>query len=98
MCDYATRYPEAFPLKLITASAIAPVLLQLLSRVGIPQEMVKDQGTAFLSQTLQQVYCLLGIKGIRTTPYHPQTDGLVERYNQTLKAMLRTFVAEDGKD
>lgn len=94
VCDYATCYPEAFPLKQITA----PVLLQLFSRVGIPKEIVTDQGTAFLSQTLQQLYSLLGIKGIRTTSYHPQTDGLVERYNQTLKAMLRKFVAEDGKD
>uniref|UniRef100_A0A3B3Q5E6 Integrase catalytic domain-containing protein n=1 Tax=Paramormyrops kingsleyae TaxID=1676925 RepID=A0A3B3Q5E6_9TELE len=98
VCDYATRYPEAFPLRRITAQSIAQALLQLISRVGIPKEIVTDQGTAFLSQTLQQVYRLLGIKGIRTTPYHPQTDGLVERYNQTLKSMLKKFVAEDGKD
>lgn len=57
-----------------------------------------EQGTAFLSQTLKQVYSFLGIKSIKTNPYHPQTDGLVERYNQTLKSMLRKFVAEDGKD
>ena len=44
------------------------------------------------------MYSLLGIKGIRTTPYHPHTDGLVERYNQTLKSMLRKFVAVNGKD
>ena len=67
VCDYATRYPEAFPLRGITARAIAPVLLQLFTRVGIPQEIVTDQGTAFLSQTLHQVYCLLGIKSITST-------------------------------
>ncbi|KAK7915896.1 hypothetical protein WMY93_011657 [Mugilogobius chulae] len=39
-----------------------------------------------------------GVKGIRTTPYHPQTDGLVERYNQTLKSMLRKFVSTTGRD
>ena len=70
----------------------------MFSRVGIPQEILTDQGTVFLSNTLKQVYRLLGIKGIRTTPYHPQTDGLVERYNQTLKGMLRKFVAANGKD
>uniref|UniRef100_A0A3Q2DC58 Gypsy retrotransposon integrase-like protein 1 n=1 Tax=Cyprinodon variegatus TaxID=28743 RepID=A0A3Q2DC58_CYPVA len=86
VCDYATRYPEAFPLRKITAVAVARALLQLISRVGIPQEIITDQGTAFLSKTLKQVYSLLGIKGIRTTPYHPQTDGLVERYNRTLKS------------
>ena len=77
ICDYATRYPEAFPLRRISARPIAQALLQLFSRVGIPQEVLTDQGTAFLSKTLKQVYSLLGIKGIRTTPYHPQTDGLV---------------------
>lgn len=98
VCDYATRYPEAFPLRRITAQAVSQALLQLFSRMGIPKEIITDQGTAFLSQTLKQVYHLLGIKGIKTTPYHPQTDGLVERYNQTLKSMIRKFVAEDGKD
>ncbi|KAG5277592.1 hypothetical protein AALO_G00119390, partial [Alosa alosa] len=98
MCDYATRYPKAFPLRKITAGSVARALLQLISRVGIPHEILTDQGTAFLSKTLRQVYSLLGIKGIRTTPYHPQTDGLVERYNQTLKATLKKFVADNGKD
>ena len=98
VCDYATRYPECFPLRKITASAIARALLQLFSRVGIPEEILTDQGTAFLSKTLKQVYSLLGIRGIRTTPYHPQTDGLVERYNRTLKSMLKKFVAANGKD
>ncbi len=40
----------------------------------------------------------MGIKGIRTTPFHPQTDGLVERFNGTLKSMLKKFVAETGRD
>lgn len=98
ICDYATRYPEAFPLRKISARPIAQALLQLFSRVGIPKEIITDQGTAFLSKSLKQVYGVLGIKGIKTTPYHPQTDGLVERFNQTLKSMLRKFVAENGKD
>ena len=98
VCDYATRYPEAFPLRKISARPIAQALLQLFSRVGIPKEILTDQGTAFLSKSLKQVYGVLGIKGIKTTPYHPQTDGLVERFNQTLKNMLRKFVAENAKD
>ena len=98
VCDYATRYPEAFPLRKVTATTISQAILQLFSRVGIPQEIITDQGTAFLSKKLKQVYSLLGIKGIRTTPYHPQTDGLVERYIQTLKSMLRKYVAANGKN
>ncbi|TWW71979.1 SCAN domain-containing protein [Takifugu flavidus] len=98
VCDYATRYPEAYPLKVVTAKQVASCLLQLFSRVGIPREVLTDQGPNFMSKTLQQVYDLLGIKRIRTTPYHPQTDGLVERFNQTLLNMLRQFVDDSGKE
>ncbi|XP_078793179.1 uncharacterized protein LOC144987743 [Oryzias latipes] len=98
ICDYATRYPEAFPLRSVKARQIANCLIQLFSRVGIPKEILTDCGTNFLSKLLKQVYSLLGVKGIKTTPYHPQTDGLVERFNQTLKTMLRKFVSETGTD
>lgn len=98
LCDYATRYPEAFPLRSVKARQIAYCLLQLFSRVGIPKEVLTDCGTNFLSKLLQQVYKVLGIKGIKTTPYHPQMDGLVERYNQTLENMLRKFVSHTGAD
>lgn len=96
--DYATRYPEAFPLKKIKARQIVTCLIQLFSRVGIPKEIITDQGTNFTSSLLKQVYSLLGIQGIKTSPYHPQTDGLVERFNKTLKSMLRKFVAGSGSD
>ncbi|XP_038133737.1 uncharacterized protein LOC119778540 [Cyprinodon tularosa] len=46
----------------------------------------------------ETVYKLLGIRSMRTTPYHPQTDGLTERFNQTLKQMLRKFVNDTGSD
>uniref|UniRef100_A0A667YIB5 Gypsy retrotransposon integrase-like protein 1 n=1 Tax=Myripristis murdjan TaxID=586833 RepID=A0A667YIB5_9TELE len=96
--DYATKYPEVFPLKSIKARHIAFCLVQFFSRVGFPREILTDQGTNFMSTLLKQVYQLLGIKGLRTTPYHPQTDGLTERFNQTLKQMLRKFVNETGSD
>lgn len=98
ICDYATRYPEVFPLRSVKARQVANCLIQLFSRVGIPREVLTDCGTNFLSKLLQQVYQLLGVKGIKTTPYHPQTDGLVERFNQTLKNMLRKFVSHTGSD
>lgn len=78
ICDYATRYPEAYPLREFTAKQVANVLLHFFSHVGIPKEVLTDQGTNFMSRILNQVYQLLGIKRVRTTPYHPQTDGLVE--------------------
>lgn len=96
--DYATRYPEVFPLKSVKAKYVATCLVQFFSRVGLPAEILTDQGTNFMSNLLKQVYQLLGIKSLRTTPYHPQTDGLTERFNQTLKQMLRKFVGETGRD
>ena len=97
ICDYATRYPEAVALRNIDANTVAEELLSFFARVGVPEEILTDQGTNFTSQLLKEVYRLLQIKPIRTTPYHPQTDGLVERFNGTLKAMLRK-TAQEGKD
>ncbi|KAL5491441.1 hypothetical protein EMCRGX_G016727 [Ephydatia muelleri] len=95
ICDYATRYPEAVPLWTCDAEAVAEELVKLFSRVGIPKEILTDQGT---SQLLAELYRLLNIHSIWTTPYHPQTDGLVDHFNQTLKAMLQRTVTQEGKD
>ena len=94
ICEYATRYPETIPLPSTEASRIAKELVTLFSRVGIPEEILTDQGTNFMSTLLEEIYRLLHISRIRTSPYHPQTDGLVERFNGTLKAMMRKFTAK----
>ncbi|KAK7889577.1 hypothetical protein WMY93_025137 [Mugilogobius chulae] len=96
--DYATRFPEAFPLRTITAPAVLRALIQLFSRVGLPDEILTDQGTNFTSRLMHLFQQQLGITSIKTSPYHPQTDGLVERFNQTLKRMLQKFVDDTGKD
>ena len=72
ICDYATRYPEAIPLRSID---IAEELIKVFSRVGVPKEILTDQGSNFTSQLLAEVYRLLHIQPIKTSPYHPQTDG-----------------------
>ncbi|KAL1263574.1 hypothetical protein QQF64_006313 [Cirrhinus molitorella] len=96
--DYATRYPEAIPLRKATAKNIAQELFLLCTRVGIPTEILTDQGTPFMSRLMADLCRLLRVKQLRTTVYHPQTDGLVERFNQTLKQMLKRVAAEDRKD
>ena len=98
VCDYTTWYPEAIPLKSIDASHIAEQLVTLFSRYGVPEEILTDQGSNFTSQLLTEIYRMLHVYPIRTTPYHPQTDGLVERFNQTLKAMLKKAATDEGKD
>lgn len=65
----------------------------------MPKEILTDhEGTNFTSQLLAELYSMLHVCPIRTTPYHPQTDELVERFNQTLKLMLRKVMVKEGKD
>ena len=54
LVDYATRYPEAVPLKKITTEAVAEALLDIYSRVIIPEEVLTDQGTQFISKVAQE--------------------------------------------
>ena len=89
LVDYATRYPEAVPLKNIDAETVAEALLDMDSRLGIPQEVLSDLGTQFVSKCMEEVSRLLYIKRLTTTRYHPICNGLIERFNGTLKKMLR---------
>ena len=95
--DYATRYPEAVALKTIDSITVAEALIDIYSRVGVPEEILTDQGAQFVSGIMKEVSRLLSIKQLRTTPYHPQCNGLVERFNGTLKAMLRKMTQEKPK-
>ena len=64
VCDYATRYPEAVPLRTMDAEHIGEELVQIFSRVGVPSEILTDQGSNFMSQLLGEVYRLLRVKPI----------------------------------
>ncbi|KAJ1133341.1 hypothetical protein NDU88_011636 [Pleurodeles waltl] len=86
--DHATRYPEAIPLRTTTAPAVAKALLGIFSRVGFPKEVVSDRGSNFMSAYLKAMWKECGVTYKFTTPYHPQTNGLVERFNKTLKGMI----------
>ncbi|XP_060062936.1 uncharacterized protein LOC132543450 [Ylistrum balloti] len=96
--DYATRYPEAVALKGIETERVAEALVEVFSRVGVPTEMLTDQGAQFTSNLMKEVSRLLSIRQLTTTPYHPQCNGLVERFNGTLKRMLRRMSTERPKD
>ena len=87
--DYTTKWPEAFALKNATAETIVDCLIELTARVGIPEEILADNGTNFMSKVMKQFCQTTGVHQIRTSPYHSQTDGMVERFNSTLKWLLR---------
>jgi transposase InsO family protein len=87
--DYLTKWPEVFPARDQSALTIAKILVEhIVCRHGVPAELLLDRGANFLSGLLHNVNTLLGIKKTNTTAYHPQTDGLVERFNRTLLDML----------
>ena len=103
-CEYlltcicmASRWLEAIPLKSITARNIANCLVNIFSRTGIPLELISDQGTQFMGKVVTQLCQLLHITKIRTTPYHPEGNGVIERVHSTLGAML-TKAKSQGLD
>ncbi|KAL3875881.1 hypothetical protein ACJMK2_033790 [Sinanodonta woodiana] len=96
--DEATRYPEAIPLKDIEAKTVANALIGLFSRVGIPKVILTDQGTNFTSTLLKELYNMLNIKGITTSPYRTELNGNVERFNGTLKAVLKKLCSTNSEE
>jgi len=90
--DLATHYPEAIPIKQHTAEEVANALAQIFSHFGFPEEILSDQGTEFMSELMQHFLFQFGITQIRSSPYHPETNGSCERFHRTLKSMLRSMV------
>ena len=93
--DHATRYAEAVAMRTMTAKRVAEELLKIFARLGIPQQVLSDQGSNFMSKMLEQLYKMLGIERLHTTPYHPQANGLTERMVGVVKQML-VKCAEDS--
>ena len=71
---------------------------EFICRYGVPLQVHTDQGRQFESHLFREICDVLGMDKTRTTPFHPQSDGLVERFNQTLEAMLSKVVREDQTD
>ena len=94
--DRYTRWPEAIPLTSITAKAVAQAFLTgWISRFGVPSTIVTDRGRQFESRLWTNLMSLLGSKRARTTAYHPQTNGMVERFHRQLKAALKAQPTPD---
>ena len=95
--DRFTRWMDAIPLTTITAQACANALLrQWVSRFGVPSVIVTDQGRQFTSGLWSELAALLGVDRRRTTAYHPQCNGMVERLHRTLKDRLMSRACATG--
>ena len=97
--DYFTKWTECFPMPNMEAVTVARILVnEVFSRFGIPGKIHSDQGRQFESNLFQEMCRILQIEKTRTTAYHPQSDGMVERFNRTLTAMLSAFVSDHHTD
>ena len=88
--DRRTRWPEAVPLKEMSADGcISALKSHWFARFGVPATITTDQGAQFTSSAWTSTMKALGIQHICTTPYHPQSNGMVERFHRRLKDALR---------
>ncbi|KAK3743518.1 hypothetical protein QZH41_015906, partial [Actinostola sp. cb2023] len=99
VADYFTKWTEAYAIPNQEAVTVATkVVDEFVARFGVPLQIHSDQGRNFESAVFKEMCTLLGIEKTRTTPLHPQSDGMVERYNRTLESMMAKFTAENQRD
>uniref|UniRef100_A0A3B1J3T9 Gypsy retrotransposon integrase-like protein 1 n=1 Tax=Astyanax mexicanus TaxID=7994 RepID=A0A3B1J3T9_ASTMX len=96
MCT-STRFPEAIPLRKITAPVILRALVKFFSTFGLPKIIQTDQGTNFMSKIFGQVMRTLNVQHVVSSPFRPESQGALERFHQSLKSALRKFCFESGK-
>ena len=97
--DYYTKWTEAFPMPNMEARTVADIIVrEVVSRFGVPYIIHSDQGRQYESQLFLEMCKVLHIKKTRTTPYHPQSDGMVERFNKTLVRMLKSYINNHQSD
>ena len=94
--DYLNKWPEVYAVANRKAETVAECLLDLIWKHGVPMRIIHDRAAEFLSNVLQETAQLIGIDQLPTSGGHPQTDGLVERFNRTLKQMLQKLVSKGG--
>ncbi len=95
--DHFIKWVEATPIENQCADTVARAFVEeVVARHGIPTKT--DQARNFESEVMKKVFQILVVTKLRTSPYHPQTDGQVERFNCTLKGILISYVNDDHND
>ena len=97
--DHFTRYCFAIPLPEQTAERVAYELVhKIILQYGAPQYLLSDQGTQFLSKVIQETCRLMKIKKLQTTAFHPQSNGICERFHRTLINLMSYFVNKEAQN
>ena len=80
----------------IKTNTILKALIKFFTLFGLPKSIQSDQGTNFMAHAFQQVMNQLGIKQYKSSAYHPESQGALERFHQTLKTMIRMYSIENS--
>ena len=94
--DYFSKYVRIYPMKDQKATTVSNHLMDWVYDMGVPERLHSDQGPQFESVLFQELCKQFGIRKTRTTPYHPQSDGMVERFMRTLKDMVAKYTDTQG--
>ena len=97
--EYLTKWPEARALPDAKAASVVSFFYEdIICRHSCPRELLIDQGTHFVNALLDALCAQLGVKHRLSTAYHPQTNGLVERFNRTLCEILAKYASQYQQD
>ena len=95
--DRMSRYPEAVPIRNGRAQTVVNHLVQYFTHFGLPKRIQSDNGSNFTSKHFKEWVRTFGIEHKTSTPYHPESQGVVERFHQTLKSILRKLCNGNDK-
>ena len=98
MCRLAFLRLSLSIIKNIKTKTVVEVLTQFFTRCGIAKKVQSDQGSNFMSNIFKQALKALGVSHVTSTAYHPESQGALERFHQTLKSMMKSYCAENPED
>ena len=94
--DAHSKWLEVVPMSTTTTEKTLDVLRSMFARYGLPEQLVSDNGPQFVSSEFERFMKENGIKHIRTSPYHPASNGEAERFVQTFKHSLKASKNDSG--
>jgi hypothetical protein len=95
LVDTCTMWAEAVPLTTIDSKKVSEALISIFTRLGFPEQILTDNGSQFTGKLMTEVFDLLKTRHCRTSPYHPQGNGQVERFNGTLVSILKKVAEQE---